>query len=257
MPRLKGHDLKLFLDEKVEQYNCPRFIEHDPISIPHQFTRKQDIEIAGLLAATLAWGQRVTIINNCQRIMDAMDQSPHDFLVNHRPTDLKRFEKFVHRTFNATDLLYFIHRLSHFYRKHDTLEDAFFLNSAGDVESGLIHFHNLFFSLPGAPQRTRKHVATPERKSACKRLNMFLRWMIRDDKKGVDFGLWKKIRPAQLICPLDVHVGRVALKLKLMKRDQADWQAAVELTNALRKMDSVDPVKYDFALFGLGVEEKF
>jgi uncharacterized protein (TIGR02757 family) len=186
-----------------------------------------------------------------------MDGAPHDFLVNHGPSDLKRFERFVHRTFNATDLLYFIHRLSHFYRKHQTLEDAFFPERTGDVETGLIHFHNFFFALPEAPLRTQKHIATPERKSACKRLNMFLRWMVREDKNGVDFGLWKKVNATQLICPLDVHVGRVAIKLRLLKREQSDWQAALELTNALRRMDPVDPVKYDFALFGLGIEEKF
>lgn len=250
--------LQDFLNEKAEQYNQPGFIANDPISIPHRFRKKQDVEIAGLFAATLAWGQRVTIINNCNRLLEWMDYAPYDFLRHHRPKDLKRFTDFKHRTFNGTDLLYFIHFLSTYYGKHDSLETLFAVDRSEDtLEKGLIHFHDAFFSLPGYPPRTRKHVATPERKSACKRLNMFLRWMVRQDNKGVDFGLWKSISPSQLVCPFDVHVERVSRKLKLVRRKQADWQTALELTANLRRLDPADPVKYDFALFGLGIEEKF
>jgi len=251
-------ELKDFLDEKADQFNKPDFIESDPISIPHQFKKKQDIEIAGLIAAVLAWGQRVTIINKSNDFLNRMDNAPHDFLLNHKPKELKRFQGYKHRTFNETDALYFIEFLSLFYRTHDSLEEAFAMNSADDhVGNGLINFHHLFFSLEDFPARTKKHIPTPERKSACKRINMYLRWMVRQDKNGVDFGIWKKIKPAQLICPVDLHVERVARKLKLIKRKQMDWETALELTTNLKKLDPTDPVKYDFALFGLGVMEKF
>ena len=253
-------ELKDFLDLKYREYNQPGFIENDPICIPHSFTKKQDIEIAAFWTASLAWGQRVTIINKCRELFAMMDQAPHDFVLNHSDQDLKVFENFKHRTFNATDALCFIEFLKSFYRQHDSLETAFVAHMAFDdktVETGLTGFHKLFFELPDAPQRTRKHVATPARKSACKRLNMFLRWMVRQDDGGVDFGLWKQIKPAQLICPCDLHVDRVARKLGLIQRKQTDWQTALELTESLRELDPDDPVKYDFALFGLGVEEKF
>lgn len=252
--------LKQFLDEKTAQYNQPNFIENDPISIPHQFTKKQDIEIAGFFAATLAWGQRITIINNCKKLMEWMDNAPHDFLVNHQESDRERFMGFVHRTFNDTDLLYFIEFLTQYYRENESLETAFSSHLTADdktIENGLIGFHRQFFSLPYAPQRTQKHVATPAKKSACKRLNMFLRWMVRKDNKGVDFGIWQQIQPQQLVCPLDTHVHRVATGLGLLKRKQADWQAALELTGHLQQLNPTDPTVYDYALFGLGVEEKF
>jgi uncharacterized protein (TIGR02757 family) len=252
---LKQADLKTFLDEKVEQYNVPGFIELDPVSIPHLFSKKQDIEIAGLFSATLAWGQRKTIINNCTSLMDLMDRAPHQFVTGHSESDLRRFEGFCHRTFNTTDLLYFIHFLSWYYRGHDSLEWAFTRGRLGiGAEEGLMGFHELVFSLDGFPPRTKKHVSTPARKSACKRLNMFLRWMVRSDKRGVDFGLWKQMSPSALVCPCDVHVERVARKLKLIRRKQFDWLAAVELTENLKAFDPHDPVKYDFALFGLGLE---
>ncbi|MFN3840505.1 MAG: TIGR02757 family protein [Cyclobacteriaceae bacterium] len=252
-----SEDVKSLLERKVLQYNQPGFIENDPVSIPHQFSKKQDIEIAGLFAATLAWGQRVTIINNCRRLLTWMDNDPHQFILHHRENDLKPFMDFRHRTFNATDTLYFLSFLKWYYSHYQSLEDAFHVDSVeNSVEKGLIRFHNLFFSLPDFPHRTKKHVATPERKSTCKRLAMYLRWMVRSDNCGVDFGIWKRIKPAQLVCPLDVHVERAARKLKLIKRKQTDWQTALELTASLGKFDPVDPVKYDFALFGLGLEER-
>ena len=249
-------ELKKFLDEKSEQFNKTGFIENDPICIPHAYSKKQDIEIAGLFAAVLAWGQRKTIIRKCRELMERMDNEPHAFILDHTEKDLKRFLDFKHRTFNGTDALYFIESLKSFYKKHQSLEEAFYTSSNDPtVENGLIRFHHLFFSLEDHPHRTKKHLPTPERKSTCKRINMYLRWMVRNDNKGVDFGLWKKISPSQLVCPCDLHVDRVARKLKLIKRKQTDWQTALELTENLRKFDPHDPVKYDFALFGLGIEE--
>ena len=258
--REEVQQLKSFLDEKVEKYNQPSFIPNDPVSIPHLFSKQQDIEISGFWAAVLAWGQRKTIINKCRELFALMDWAPHDFMLHHQEDDLKRFLHFKHRTFNATDTLYFIEFLSWYYRRYHSLEEGFAQHlSPNDahVGPGLTGFHNLFFSLPDAPQRTRKHVATPARKAACKRLLMFLRWMVRQDQKGVDFGIWKKIKPAQLICPCDVHVDRVGRKLGLISRKQTDWLTALELTENLRLLDPLDPVKYDFALFGLGVEGNF
>ncbi|MFC5191292.1 TIGR02757 family protein [Algoriphagus aquatilis] len=252
--------IKDFLDEKVIQYNQPGFITLDPISIPHRFSKKQDIEISGFFAAILAWGQRKTIINKCLELFTLMDNAPHDFLLHHREEDLRSLLNFKHRTFNEVDTLYFVHFLSWYYRRFESLEDAFLIGQTGQadsMESILTHFHEYFFSLPDAPSRTKKHIATPARKAACKRINMYLRWMVRDDDKGVDFGLWKRIKPAQLICPCDLHVDRVGRKLGLITRKQTDWQTALELTERLREFDPNDPVKYDFALFGLGVEEKF
>lgn len=249
--------LKQFLDEKYHQFNDSSFIAPDPISVPHRFSKQQDIEIAGLFAALLAWGNRTTIINSTNRLMKLMEDSPHDFILNHRQDDRHCFEKWVHRTFQFPDLLYFLEFLQYHYKSNESLETAF---SAGmskkntSIENGLIHFQRYFFSLPHL-SRTEKHLQTPLRKSACKRINLFLRWMVRSDDKGVDFGIWKNISPAQLICPLDVHVHRIAVQLKLISRKQADWQTAVELTESLRKFDLIDPVKYDFALFGLGLEQ--
>ena len=248
--------LRSFLDEKVIQYNCFDFIETDPISIPHRFKKNQDIEISALFAATLAWGQRKTIINKCSELMRLMDNAPHDFILNHQSEDLKPFTSFVHRTFNGTDALYFIDFLKRYYKKHQSLEDAFMSGfKSGGARSALIDFRELFFAADYAPVRTRKHLSTPKNKSACKRLNMFLRWMVRQDDSGVDFGIWKKISPAALICPLDLHVERVARNLKLISRKQVDWETAEELTASLRQLDAKDPVKYDFALFGLGAFE--
>jgi len=249
-------ELKQFLDEKSDLYNQPGFIENDPISIPHAFKKKQDIEIAGLFASVLAWGQRKTIIRKCRELLAMMDNDPHQFILTHRAKDLTAFEKFKHRTFNATDTLYFIAFLKWYYQTHSSLEEAFKISvDDKNVGGALVNFHQMFFSLIDHPRRTQKHIATPERKSTCKRLNMYLRWMVRNDRKGVDFGIWNSILPSQLICPCDLHVDRVARKLKLIKRKQTDWITATELTSNLQKLDSSDPVKYDFALFGLGIEE--
>lgn len=252
-------DIREFLDQAVEAYNQPTFIENDPISLPHRFSRKQDIEIIGFWVAMLAWGQRKTIINKGKELIELMDNAPHDFIKNHQETDRKRFLTFKHRTFQATDTLYFLEFLQHFYQQNDSLELAFSNGlEMGDLttEKALAHFHELFFSLPDAPQRTRKHIATPVRKSTCKRLNMFLRWMVRKDDRGVDFGIWNRISPAQLLIPLDVHVDRVARKLGLLTRKQTDWKSVIELTEKLREFEPTDPVKYDYALFGTGVLEK-
>ena len=252
-------DLKEFLDEMVEKYNQPDFIAFDPICIPHQFSKKQDIEIAGFFAAILAWGQRKTIINKTKELMAMMDHAPFDFMINHQEQDLKPFLHFKHRTFNDVDTLYFIHFFSRYYSNHSSLEDAFCIglsDSENIMSTLLTNFHQFFFESPDSPPRTRKHIATPRRNSACKRINMFLRWMVRNDDKGVDFGLWKKIKPYQLICPCDLHVDRVARKLGLITRKQTDWLTAMELTTKLRRFDPEDPIKYDFALFGLGLAER-
>lgn len=253
---MKQSELKAFLDEKYAAYHRPEFIENDPILIPHLFTKKQDIEIAGFFAATFAWGQRKTIINKCRELMEIMDMAPHDFILGHQPEDLKPFANFKHRTFNSIDFNHFAGVLKEFYSQSASLESAFF-PSKSTVEQSLIQFHNRFFEHVDAPQRTRKHIATPAKKSTCKRLNMFLRWMVRKDPLGVDFGLWNQIEPASLMCPFDVHVEKVGRKLGLISRKQRDWQSVVELTVNLRKFDPLDPVKYDYALFGLGVEESF
>jgi uncharacterized protein (TIGR02757 family) len=257
---MKQPSLKEFLNRKVEEYNQPSFIKDDPVSIPHLFTKPQDIEIAGFFAAVFAWGNRTTIIKKSHELMQAMDMSPHQFIVQHNDEELKKLLSFRHRTFNTTDLLYFIEFLKFHYSTHNSFETAFTRSmQAGDdtIENALTGFHHYFFSLNDIPNRTRKHIASPERKSTCKRLNMFLRWMVRCDDRGVDFGIWKNIQPAQLICPIDLHVARVAKRFNLLPRKQIDWQAALELTTCLRRLDANDPVKYDFALFGLGVVEKF
>ncbi|QDA61676.1 TIGR02757 family protein [Hymenobacter jejuensis] len=244
--------IRQLLDDRYDHYDRPAFILNDPISIPHRFSLRQDIEISGLFAALLAWGRRPTIIKKCQELIQRMDNAPHQFILHHSDDDLKGLLGFCHRTFCDTDLLYFVHFLRWFYEQHNTLEDAF-LHGVTQRER-LEQFHNLFFSLPDAPGRTRKHVATPARKSACKRVNMYLRWMVRQDTRGVDFGLWTRLPMSDLICPCDVHVERVARRLGLMTRPAVDWAAAEDLTAHLRDFDPNDPVKYDFALFGLGVE---
>ena len=248
--------LKDFLDRKVEEYNRPDFIPNDPISIPHQFTEKQDIEIMGFFASILAWGQRKTIINKCNELIERMDGSPYDFIVNHGDEDLKNMLGFKHRTFNDTDLLYFISFFKYHYTHFKSLEDAFLQvedMNGFSIEESLNSFKSYFFSLPDFPHRTRKHVSSPLQKSTCKRLNMFLRWMVRKDNMGVDFGIWDQIKPKDLICPCDVHVERVARKFGFIQSDKVNWKTAIELTDHLKELDPADPVKYDFALFGLGV----
>ena len=285
-------ELKEFLDLKVEQYNRPAFIENDPVCIPHRFKIKQDIEIAAFFAAILAWGQRKTIINKCTELFERMDNAPYQFMMQHSDDDLKALLGFKHRTFNDTDLLYFVAFFKAHYQNSESLETAFipdlmssspfrkeylsdepadenftyasaacFANELRrpnfEIEQALNHFRSYFFSLEDFPRRTIKHVSSPLQKSTCKRLNMFLRWMVRKDDCGVDFGIWTTLKPKDLICPCDVHVDRVARRLELISRKQTDWQTALELTKELRLFDPEDPVKYDFALFGLGVEEKF
>jgi uncharacterized protein (TIGR02757 family) len=256
MEKDKIGGLRRILEEKFEDYHQHNFIAKDPIAVPHQFSKLQDIEIAAFYAAILAWGNRTTILRNANRIMSMMDNAPYDFILNHEEQDLKPFMHFVHRTFNATDLLYTINFFKHHYTKERSLEAAFFPKAGVEVKAALMHFHDYFFSLKDAPERTRKHIATPARNSACKRLNMFLRWMVRKNSP-VDFGIWNAIDVSCLICPLDTHVGDVARKLGLLARKQNDWKAAIELTNNLKVISPDDPVKYDYALFGMGVEERF
>ena len=252
----QNKNLVNFLNTKVEEYNQPAFIKDDPICIPHLFTKKQDIEIAGFFAATFAWGNRTTIINKSKELMQLMNMQPYEFVLHHSDNDLKSLLNFKHRTFNATDLLYFIEFFRFHYTNNKSLETAF-TKWGDDVEQMLTGFHHYFFSLEHVPNRTKKHVATPYKKSNCKRLNMFLRWMVRKDSKGVDFGIWKSIHSSQLCLPLDLHTGNVSRKLGLLTRTQNDWQAVEEITTVLRSFDKKDPIKYDFSLFGLGAFEGF
>lgn len=259
MKDIKKQQVKDFLDKKTDEFNRPSFIKDDPISIPHLFTKKQDIEIAGFFASIFSWGNRKAIIQKSQELMKSMDMSPHQFILQHKQSDLKKFQTFKHRTFQPSDLLYFIHFLRLHYSANESLENAFLpgINKKDKtVENSLNHFRKYFFSY-SHEKRTEKHIAAPEMSSTCKRLNMYLRWMVRKDNKGVDFGIWKNISQSMLICPIDLHVARVAKKLELLHRKQIDWQAALELTAYLRTLDSKDPVKYDFALFNLGIIENF
>ncbi len=250
-------ELKEFLDAKVLEYNHPRFLEDDPLQIPHRFTKKEDIEISAFLASTIAWGNRKSIINNASKLMDLMDHAPHDFVMGHQPVDLDKFSHFVHRTFNGIDLGYFVTSIKNLYVNHGGLEGVFTTYQEHEtMQPAISKFKEIFFELPHET-RTTKHVSDPMKGSAAKRINMFLRWMVRDNSTGVDFGLWKDISPSKLSCPLDVHTGNVGRKLKLLKRKQSDAKSLAELDKNLRKLDPVDPVKYDFALFGLGVFEKF
>ncbi|MCF6181569.1 TIGR02757 family protein [Lutibacter sp.] len=250
-------ELKEFLDEKVLQYNNPKFIESDPIQIPHQFSLKEDIEIAGFLTAIIAWGNRKMIIKNATKMMKLLGNSPYDFVMNYKSNNSNYFDGFVHRTFNANDLKYFIIGLQHIYKNYGGLEKVFSKNSTAISTQPAIHkLKNIFFEKPHL-QRTEKHISDPLKGSAAKRINMFLRWMVRNDNAGVDFGIWKTFSSSQLSCPLDVHSGNVARKLGLLARKQNDAKALAKLDTYLRKLDANDPVKYDFALFGLGVFERF
>lgn len=255
--KLKRGELKEFLDQRVDCYNRPGFIGLDPISIPHRFTVKEDIEIAGFLAATIAWGNRVAILRSAGRMMDIMGNAPYDFVVNHRDDDLKGIGGCIHRTFNAEDFIYFIEALRYIYLEKGGMEEIFTQHMTADSLQPAIHeFGKMFFELPHNP-RTRRHVSDPHKGSAAKRINMFLRWMVRRDDRGVDFGIWTSVPPSVLSCPLDVHSGNVARRLGLLTRKQNDAKAVAELDAALRAMDTADPVRYDFALFGLGVFEHF
>lgn len=252
-------EVKALLDEKYFQFNNTSFIETDPISIPHQFSKKEDIEIASLLVATIAWGQRISIINNGNKLMRLMNDEPHDFILNFSKKDAIRFEGFVHRTFNSTDCIFFLNSLNHIYSKHGGLETAFSSNFSSkevDVKNAITNFRTLFLSTTHQ-SRSEKHISNPLAKSSAKRLCMFLRWMVRKDKHGVDFGIWKSIKPSQLCLPLDLHTGNVSRKLGLLTRTQNDWQAVEEITSVLRNFDKNDPIKYDFSLFGLGAFEGF
>lgn len=256
--KLPFNELKSFLDEKVDRYNRESFIELDPVSIPHRFEIPQDIEIAGFLAATIAWGQRKSIVQNASRLMAQMGNAPYDFILTAKPSQQEKASQFVHRTFNSTDTLYFFQSLRHIYQRHGGLQAVFEkgFQKEKDVKGALVYFRNVFFET-GSPMHALKHVSDVECGSSAKRLNMFLRWMVRNDKRGVDFGLWKSIPAGALYLPLDLHTGNVSRKLGLLQRKQNDWKAVEEVTQQLRLLDPQDPVKYDFALFGLGIFEKF
>ncbi len=255
--QINQNQIKKILDAKVKEYNNKNFITNDPICIPHKFTKQQDIEIAAFFAAILAWGNRTSIINSCNKLMGFMDNAPYQFITQHQPKDVKKMIGFVHRTYNTTDLLYTISFLQHHFAHNISLETAFFTPNVFAVQDALIHFRKYFFSLPDAPQRTAKHIATPQKNSACKRLNMLLRWMVRNDVAAVDFGIWKSITPASLICPLDVHVSNVANRLGILPNNNSNWSNALLLTNYLSELNPADPCIYDYALFSLGVVEKF
>lgn len=248
-------DIKDLLELKYSQFNNPDFIETDPISIPHLFSKKEDIEIAGFLSATIAWGQRITILKNARLLMTLMEDEPHDFILNAKKSDLNRFKKFVHRTFNGEDAMFFVNGLQKIYLKYGGLEKVM-SKYPNDLGKSISHFRKTFLET-GKTNRTHKHVADPLKNSSSKRICMYLRWMVRRDKSGVDFGIWKKLKPSQLYTPLDLHSGSTARKLGLLTRNQDDWKSVVELTENLRAFDPKDPVKYDFALYGLGVFEKF
>ncbi len=252
---MNASELKDFLDEKVELYNNPNFIESDPIQIPHYYSLKEDIEIAGFLAATIAWGNRKMIINNAHKMMQLMGNSPYDFVMSHSDEQLAALSLFVHRTFNGQDFVTFVKGMQHIYQNHNGLE-AVFTKKNPTMQHTISDFKKLFFEITHE-NRTEKHISDPLHGSAAKRINMYLRWMVRKDTKGVDLGIWKNIAAAQLSCPLDVHSGNVARKLGLLHRSQNDAKAVLELDTQLRILDANDPVKYDFALFGLGVFEGF
>ncbi len=255
--KLTKAELKEFLDEKVDLYNRPAFIESDPISIPHRFSKKEDIEISGFLASTIAWGNRKMILKSSARMMEILEDSPYEFIVSSSDCELDQAIRFVHRTFNSVDLAYFLQALRYIYRNKGGLEKIFETHkTSGSLQPAIHELHRIFFELPHE-KRTERHVSDPFKGSAAKKLNMFLRWMVRKDNRGVDFGLWNSVSPSVLSCPLDVHSGNIARKLGLLKRKQNDSKAVIELDTYLRSLDKQDPVKYDFALFGLGVFEKF
>ncbi|MCY1722687.1 TIGR02757 family protein [Prolixibacteraceae bacterium Z1-6] len=250
-------DLKNFLDEKVEEFNRPNFIETDPIQVPRQFSEKEDIEIAGFLTATISWGNRAAIIKNALRLLSMLGNQPHDFVLNASEIEIQKLNRFVHRTFNGDDCIYFIHSLRNIYKNHNGLQAVFEKGFQQDntMKDALASFYSVFFELAG--ERTRKHISNVQKGASAKRLNMYLRWMVRKDQGGVDFGLWNRIPASALMLPLDIHTGNVGRKLGLLQRKSDDWKAVEEITSSLREFDKNDPVKYDFALFGLGVFEKF
>jgi uncharacterized protein (TIGR02757 family) len=251
---LNHQELFNFLEEKYLLYNTPEFIKPDPVSVPHHFSKKEDIEIVGFLTAVISWGNRTSILNDASRLLQMMGDSPFDFITSF--PDFRSFGRFYHRTFNGEDCIFFLESLRNIYFHHGGLEECFSFSGRSGIPASILNFRKIFLSIPH-PARSEKHLPDPNKNSSCKRINMFLRWMVRSDKQGVDFGLWKKISPSELMCPLDVHSSNVARKLGLLSRKQNDWKAVEELTVNLRKFDPADPVKYDFALFGLGVFEKF
>jgi len=258
MTTLSNNDLGKFLEEKYEQYNTYDFVSNDPIQVPHKFSKKEDIEIVAFLSSTIAWGQRKSIIKNANRLASWLDNSPHDFIVNAKDSDFKVFEQFVHRTFNGNDCIFFLKSLQNIYQSHNGLEPLFTkkISEGKGMKEALSYFREIFLSVPHL-QRSEKHIANTNKNSTAKRLNLFVMWMVRNDRAGVHFNLWKNISTSELFLPLDVHTANVGRKLGLLTRKQNDWKAVVEITESLRKFDPVDPIKFDFALFGLGINEGF
>jgi uncharacterized protein (TIGR02757 family) len=251
-------EMKQFLEDKFLQYNTPAFIECDPISIPHNFSELKDIEISGFLTASIAWGRRDLILRSSSKLMNLMGNSPYDFIMGATDKQLEPLNGFAHRTFNGTDCINFIKGLRSVYSSYGSMENIIIegMKTSGSVKEGLSHLRSKFFSVLHE-HRTEKHFADVNSGAGAKRLNMFMRWMVRQDNSGVDFGLWKHINMSQLLIPIDLHSGNTARKLGLLSRKQNDWKAVEELTAVLREFDPLDPVKYDFALFGIGVNEKF
>ena len=252
--KMNDLEMKEYLDEQMSKYNLANFIDEDPIAIPHGFSKREDIEIAAFFSAIIAWGQRPTIMKNARSLMERMEETPYDFVMNATETDLQAFDGFVHRTFNSEDAKHFVRALKIVYQ-NGGLEQVFVdasISGERNYKSGIMALRELFFNIPHQP-RTQKHLANPDKGSSAKRLNMFLRWMVRQDKRGVDFGLWTQLDSSLLLLPLDVHTGNVSRELGLLKRAQNDWKAVIEISEQLKRFDPKDPIKYDFALFGIGV----
>lgn len=249
------NEMKTILEENYQKYNRLNFIETDPIQIPHSFSKKENIEISAFLTAIIAWGRRDIIIKNAKKMMSVLDNNPYDFIINAQSKDFDNIEKFVHRTFQFTDFIFFLKSLQNIYKNKNGLEDVFYKNYKKNksIKESISGFRKIFFAIPH-PARTRKHIADVTKNSAAKRINLFLMWLIRTDNIGVHFGLWKKFNPANLLMPLDVHTAKMSRALNLLSRKQNDWQAVEELTNNLKKFDPKDPTKYDFAIFGMDLD---
>lgn len=250
-------EVKEYLDALCLKYNCAEFIDQDPVSVPHRYTRPEDVEIAGFLAATIAWGRRPLIVRNAMRMMELMDDAPYQYVTQSAASDWTTLMPFVHRTFNGGDFVYFVRALQYIYLSQGGL-GGFFRASYRRHETlraVLSEFWQLFFSPELEPRSAHtRHLSSVDKGAACKRLNMYLKWMVRSDRNGVDFGLWNDAIPSSaLYLPLDVHTANTSRALGLLGRRQNDWRAVEEITSVLRDFDAADPVRYDYALFCAGI----